>query len=446
MLSRRNLVSAAWALAAGNHPSLKLFFEAASADDREAAPALQELARLWRPGYTAMVVDLTRILSQLGGAARDPAQSTDRVVDRLVRFLEERTRRTMGRNVGAWQRWMWELPYEPHPDFGEFKGLVYAGIDPRMRNFFPPGVESRIRLDRIDWGGVRVNGIPPLRNPKTTPAREATYLKDNHIVFGIAAKGEARAYPKRILAWHEMAIDRVGDLDLTIVYCTLCGTVIPYLSQGHKFGTSGLLYESSKLMFDEETNSLWPTLEGRPAVGPLTKKPLQLSFAPVVTTTWGEWRQEYPETTVLSLETGHQRDYSEGAAYRDYFGTQELMFQVSARDGRLKNKDEVLVVRLPGKTPLAVSARRLAREPVFEYEHEGERILVLTTKAGANRVYRTGDLRWTRDGALRDGQGREWRVEEEGLRREAELLPRWPAHRAFWFGWYAQNPSTVLVR
>ncbi len=444
MLSRRQLVSAAWALAPGSHPSLRVFFEAVSPDDREAAPALKELARLWRPGYAAMLVDLTRVLSQLAGAARDPAQS-NRVIDRLVSFLEERTRRALGRNVAAWQRWMWGLPYEPHPDFGEFKGLVYANVDPRMRNFFPPGVESRIRLDRIDWGGVQVNGIPPLRNPKKVPAREATYLKDNHTVFAIAAGGEAQAYPKRILAWHEMAIDRVGDLDLTIVYCTLCGTVIPYLSQGHKFGTSGLLYESSKLMFDEATNSLWPTLEGRPAVGPLTKKPVQLQFAPVVTTTWGEWRQEHPETTVLSLETGHQRDYSEGAAYRNYFGTQELMFPVSARDGRLKNKDEVLVVRLPGKTPLALAARRLTRESVFEYEHEGERILVLTTKAGANRVYRTGDLRWTRDGALRDGQGREWRVEEEGLRWEGELLPRWPAHRAFWFGWYAQNPATVLV-
>jgi hypothetical protein len=246
MLSRRHLVSAAWALAPGTHPSLKVFFDAANPDDRQALPALRELARLWRPGYVAMLVDLTRVLDQLAEAARNPAQPADRIIIRLVRFLEERTRRAFGRNVAAWQRWMWELPYEPHPDFAEFKGLVYANIDPRMRNFFPPRVESRIRLDRIDWGGVQVNGIPPLRNPKTVPAREAAYLKDNHTVFAIAAGGEARAYPKRILAWHEMAIDRVGGLDLTIVYCTLCGTVIPYLSQGHRFGTSGLLYESGK--------------------------------------------------------------------------------------------------------------------------------------------------------------------------------------------------------
>jgi len=49
-------------------------------------------------------------------------------------------------------------------------------------------------------GGVRVNGIPPLVNLHTVPASEARYLKDSNIVFGIEAGGEARAYPKRILA------------------------------------------------------------------------------------------------------------------------------------------------------------------------------------------------------------------------------------------------------
>ena len=81
-------------------------------------------------------------------------------------------------------------------------------IDPRFREFFPPRVRTKIRLDEIDWGGVPVNGIPPLRSPKTLPAIEATWLRDGHIVFGIVINGEARAYPKRILAWHEMAIDR----------------------------------------------------------------------------------------------------------------------------------------------------------------------------------------------------------------------------------------------
>ena len=67
----------------------------------------------------------------------------------------------------------------------------------------------------------------------------------------------------------------------------------------------------------------------------------------VVTTTWGEWRKRHPATTVLSLETGADRDYGEGVAYRDYFATDELMFTVPSRDDRLKNKAEVLALRFP---------------------------------------------------------------------------------------------------
>lgn len=134
-----------------------------------------------------------------------------------------------------------------------------------------------------------------------------------------------------ILAWHELARDRFGTRELTIVYGTLCGTVIPYDSvvdgTMRVFGTSGLLYRSNKLMFDATTKSLWSSLEGMPVIGPLVGSGLRLSILPVVTTTWGEWKRVHPDTTVLSLDTGFTRDYSEGAAYRQYFATDALMFR-----------------------------------------------------------------------------------------------------------------------
>jgi len=369
--------------------------------------AMVTLRSGWRPGHAAMVLEMLRVFTQV-------SREETAIQSRVMRFLSERTGKNFELFDRQWNQWIWSLPYDPHPRYGEFKGLVYSRLDARMLEFFPPGVVSKIRLDQIEWGGVVVNGIPPLVNPAMIRAREAGYLRDSHVVFGVESDGEAKAYPKRILAWHEMAIDRVGKLDLTIVYCTLCGTVIPYRNsvggRRFRFGTSGLLYESSKLMFDEETKSLWPTLQGQPMVGPLAGTGLQLEFAPVVTTTWGEWRARYPETLVLSLETGYRRDYSEGAAYRNYFGTQDLMFEVSRRDGRLKNKDEVLIVRLEGKKPLAIAVRTLERKAEFELRHEGVALVV----RDANRVY----------------------VGEK----------RVPAFRAFWFGWITQFPETVLVR
>ena len=107
----------------------------------------------------------------------------------------------------------------------------------------------------------------------------------------------------------------------------------------------------------------------------------------VVTTTWGEWKKRHPGTTVLSLDTSHQRDYDEGAAYRDYFSNDRLMFGVPKLDARLPNKAEVLALRTSGKP--------------------------------------------AEDGLLGPG---------------GASLKRLPAHRAFWFGWYAAYPATRLVK
>ena len=179
---------------------------------------------------------------------------------------------------------------------------------------------SLIRLDEVVWGGVWVNGIPPLEYPAHLDAGEARYLSDDNIVCGIAVEEETRAYPERILAWYEMALDRLGGVELTIVYCTMCGTVIPFESVAHgrryRFGTSGLLYRSNELMFDHETHSLWNTFEGVPVVGALAGSGLRLTPRAVVTTTWGEWRRQQPATNVLSLDTGHRRDFAQGRRSR----------------------------------------------------------------------------------------------------------------------------------
>ena len=104
----------------------------------------------------------------------------------------------------------------------------------------------------------------------------------------------------------------------------------------------------------------------------------------MVTTTWGEWRRTHPETTVLSLDTGHRRDYAEGAAYRDYFATDRLMFEVPVTDDRLKNKDEVVVMLLPDADgtprPLAIDVDLLRDNRVFQTEHAGHRLVVVTTR------------------------------------------------------------------
>ena len=435
------------------HPDIQLFLDAGVPGGPRSRDAVEQLDAQWRDGYAGIVWDLAWLL-------RPPSRGFVHFFS-LIGFLQEQTGQRFGGDLASWQQWIWSQPYDPHPDHGFFKGQWYSQIDPRFAEFFPRGVTSLIRLDEIEWGGVGVNGIPPLEYPARIAAADADYMADDHIVFGIALNGEAGAYPKRILAWHEMALDQLGGVELTIVYCTLCGTVIPFEStaDGRRltFGTSGLLYRSNKLMFDHETKSLWNTFEGVPVVGDLAGSDLQLTPRAVVTTTWGEWRRRHPETTVLSLDTGHRRNYAEGAAYRTYFGSDDLMFAVSRTDARLANKEEVVVLRLPDPAregellPLAVTARFLARNRVFSFAFAGRDLVFVTSERGANRVYDAGGIRFERQldrGQVVDDAGREWRITEDALVLDgapALQRARVSAQRAFWFGWYAQFPDTELI-
>ncbi|MYE80758.1 MAG: DUF3179 domain-containing protein [Gammaproteobacteria bacterium] len=428
-------------------PPLHLFFQAAIEKGGKARPMLDAIGHTWRDSYTSMIVELSLLTPHPGTRSQ------------MFRFLRRETGRYFGEDSQRWMQWVWEQPYDPHPDYLLFKRAMYSLIDPRMGAFFPAGARARIRLDEVQWGGVEVNGIPPLDHPRHVSVADADYLKDRHVVFGLAVDGEARAYPKRILAWHEMALDTLGGVPITLVYCTLCGTAIPYrgvVGDRHRtFGTSGLLFRSNKLMFDHETNSLWSTLLGEPVIGELAGSGLRLEALPIVTTRWGEWRSRHPDTTVLSLDTGHERDYGEGRAYRDYFSTDKLMFQVPERDGRLRNKAEVLGILLSAasadgeREPLAVRARFLQRNRVFATELAGRTLTIVTSRAGANRVFDTGDRRFERlvdDERVVEDSGEVWQVTEDALVAGAVRLRRVPAFRAFWFGWVAQFPGTKLIK
>ena len=357
-----------------------------------------------------------------------------------------------------WYNWLWNnTKFTADDTYHDFKSQLYRTIDPRFEKYFKDREKlTRIRLDEVQWGGVRQDGIPPLRNPEMITAKKASYLDDDNIVFGIEINGDVRAYPKRILAWHEMFTDTIGGVDIAGVYCTLCGTVIPFKTtfKGKKYtlGTSGFLYRSNKLMYDKDTQTLWSTTRGTPVLGPLVDQGIQLEYESVVTTTWGEWKKRHPNTTVLSLNTGHRRDYGEGVAYNDYFGTDALMFRTPFNDTRLKNKQEILALRFPAapNQQLAIDTSFLNKNPLYENRIGAQKFIVLTDKSGANRVYDPKSVKLTNyDGGeiAVDSNGVEWSVKESNLvATNGTKLPRLPYHRAFWFGWRAAFPETTLIK
>lgn len=379
------------------------------------------------------------------------------ILQRTIDLLTRKTGQEFGSNLNDWYFWLWNQPEKSLPYYADFKADLYEQIDPRFAKYFRARQSSaRIRLDEVRWGGVLQDGIPPLRDPEMIPASQATYLEDGNIIFGIEINGDARAYPKRILAWHEMFTDTIGGIDIAGVYCTLCGTIIPYKTSSggvdYKLGTSGFLYRSNKLMYDQATQSLWSTVRGAPVIGPLVDQGIALEHLSMVTTTWAEWLRRHPDTTVLSLNTGHRRDYGEGVAYQSYFAGDQLMFNTPFEDNRLKNKQEVLALIFPAlpEEQLAIDTQFLNKTPLYKDRIGQQKIVVLTDTTGANRVYDPQDVNFVsydQDSTVVDSQGNEWLVKEEKLvsADQQTSLPRLPQRRAFWFGWQAAFPDTRLV-
>lgn len=404
---------------------------------------LEQINKIWEPEFIPILVEFIRL-----------SQDQDFVWE-VVDLLSEKTGQKFGTDHLNWVEWLWKK----EPDYGfyysDFKGIYYQYIDPKFKKYFYQRQStSKIRVDEIVWGGVRQDGIPPLRNPTLLNASEANYLSNRDVVFGVYINGIAKAYPKRILAWHEFFTDTFGSAKVAGVYCTLCGTVIAYdmvhENIFHDLGTSGFLYRSNKLMYDKKTQSLWSTIEGKPVIGPLVDKGIELGLYPVVTTTWGEWKKRHPGTKVLAIPTEHDRDYSEGAAYADYFATDQLMFPVPKLDNRLANKSEVLIIRAPNyrRDPLAISVDFLRKEKWYQGKIDTVEFIVLADKSGV-RAYATQGIKMVsvKKGQLKDSKGNTWQIKgNELVASNNQRLPQLASHNIFWFAWFNSYPKTRLVK
>ncbi len=368
----------------------------------------------------------------------------------LVALVHERP----GTDWHDWMLWQEAHPeIEPFAGFDAFKADVMALIDENFRLFLRPGIKHKIRLEEIAWGGVRKDGIPALINPTHTGAAEAEYL-DDELVFGVAINGDARAYPLRILDWHEMFNDVVGGVPVALAYCTLCGsgilyeTLLPPRTEPMIFGSSGFLYRSNKLMYDRQTHSLWNQFTGRPIVGPLTDSGIELKVWPVAITSWKNWRQRHPKTKVLSLDTGFNRDYTPGRPYGAYFESPDLMFPALVADKRLKPKDYVFALR---------AGDREKTWPLSAFEDDavindtvGPLDVVLIGDA-ATRTVRAYDAGGRDFAAVADqpdsviAEGKVWKVEEDALvGARGQRLSRLAGHIAYWFAWRGFNPDVPL--
>ncbi len=272
-----------------------------------------------------------------------------------------------------------------------------------------------IPVKHIVSGGPGRDGIPSIDRPRFIAANRARFLRDDDTVLSMTVGGETRAYPFRILVWHEIVNDRIGETAFAVTYCPLCGTAMVFdrrvAGRTLEFGVSGLLYQSDMLMYDRQTESLWPQIGMAAVSGPLVDQ--KLTWMPSAQMTWAAWRERHPDGRVLSTDTGHRRDYAR-PPYEGYERTERLMFPVNVTRREFRNKEWVVGFRI-GQMAVAVPLSALIQAGRLEGRVADVDVQIEYDKA-ADAVHARNK---------RNGE-------------ELAIV------RAYWFAWQAFYPETLV--
>lgn len=274
-----------------------------------------------------------------------------------------------------------------------------------------------IPLNEIQDGGPPKDGIPALTDPEFVLGDKVEYLSPNDRVLGVSVNGKYKAYPIKILNWHEIVNDRVGGKEILVSYCPLCGTGMVFDAniKGKRvlFGVSGKLYNSDVLMYDRQTESLWSQLQMEAVTGPMTGQ--KLNLLPAEHTTWEAWQSKHPDTYVLSTKTGYSRDYSKNP-YAGYRRSTEIYFPVNHNDNRLPVKEWVVGIVINGQAK-AYSFERLRKENTHVKDVIAGKEIVIRHDESVNSA------------VVEDSHGK--------------IMP---SVQAYWFAWRAFYPQTELYK
>ncbi len=381
---------------------------------RDQTIALGEIAASKDPRIAWLISDLMRFAPR--------RQMNAELAEAAARLLGIKPPTSNHWGVVTDQLIAWDIPAPP--DYLRVKRAIFTNLVPGWEKIF---VDGDIDWRHVSWGGVLIddrkydttdepcNCIPAADNPKVSSAKDATWLKDEDIVFGIGVNGEYRAYPRRIMEVREMVNDTLGGRHLGIPYCTLCGAAQAYFTDQLPEGidrpilrTSGLLIRSNKVMYDVNTYSVFDTFLGKAVTGALAEKKLQLKQASVVTTDWGTWKKAHPETTVLVEELALGRDFD----FRNGRDANGPIFPVGDVDPRLPVHEDIIGVVTASGKPVAFQRSKafvaLKKGDVIAYEN-----VRLKLEAGGIRA-----------------------VDADG----SDL----GSHQAFWFAWSQFHPQTAL--
>jgi len=345
----------------------------------------------------------------------------------------------------------------------------------------PPGASEfrtdfsihSISYDEILSGGPPKDGIPAIDHPKFVSVSEAdSWLQPLEPVILVQVGPQARAYPIKILIWHEIVNDQIRDAPLLVTFCPLCNTAIVFerTVDGTElnFGTTGRLRFSNLIMYDRLTESWWQQATGEAIAGKYTGEVLQTYPATIVA--WQDFRQAFPSGDVLSLDTGYSRNYGSNPYIGyDNINSSPFLYSGPTTPGAMPPMARVLTLDLNGDA-VAFPYEILAEVGVVNETVGGQAVAVFwqpgvaspldATTVGAGQDVGTaaafsrqlGDKELTYafvGGVITDDQtGSVWDIfgrAIDGQFAGSQLEPVVSINH-FWFSWAAFKPETRIYQ
>ena len=332
--------------------------------------------------------------------------------------------------------------------------------------------KSSVPYSEIKRGGPPRDGITPIDHPVFETVSEASsYMTDHEPVVSVELGGESRAYPLAILIWHEIVNDELGGNAITVTYCPLCNTAIVFDREvGEErrlldFGTTGYLRHSDMVMWDRQTESWWQQITGEAIVGEYTGT--QLKVLPAALVSWQDFKDSYPDASVLSRDTGYPRNYSR-PPYPGYDSIDDRPFMFFGElDDRLPPNERVVGLNI-GETAIAYPFMLFEESSVINDSIEDTDIVIIygpdtlspflgmfgseNPVVGSTGVYsRNLDGRRltfkSENYAIVDEQtGSTWNIFGEAIEGPLSGSVLTPVVHAnhFWFAWRVFYPDTLI--
>lgn len=352
--------------------------------------------------------------------------------------------------------------------------MKYTRLLPFFLCFFILLTACKDKDDAQDWlipteevrdGGPGKDGIPSIDNPQFSTVANTNFLEEDDLVIGVKVGNTIKAYPHPILDWHEIVNDKVDDLALAITYCPLTGTAIGWertlAGQETTFGVSGLLYNSNLIPYDRASDSNWSQMRLDCVNGERIGNTIKTYS--VVETTWKTWKSWFPDSEVMQLPVGNNRDYDR-YPYGGYKTNPSLLFPVDVTDDRLSAKTRCLGVVQDGEAKVYPYETFTGMDIRIVQDNFRETDLVIVGSRKHNYMVAfknklsdgtTGLMFTVPDTAVTDNDpsivledegGSLWNIFGEAVSgpRTGQRLDRVESYIGYWFSWGAFYPGAEL--